>query len=85
MADDDIMDTLGAWADRVAADLKVDPPQAEQINQLLGVAGVAAHEVVRPAAPITTFLIGYALAADPSLSLESAVATVTRLAKEPHG
>lgn len=83
MADDDIMETLSAWASKVAADLKIDPPKADQIGQLLGVAGVAAHEVLRPAAPITTFLIGYALAADPSLSLESAVATVTRLAKEP--
>ncbi len=83
MADDDIMGTLGAWADKVAADLKIDPPTADQINRLLGVAGVAAHEVLRPAAPITTFLIGYALAADPSLSLDSAVATITRLAKEP--
>ncbi|PRZ30172.1 hypothetical protein CLV47_1316 [Antricoccus suffuscus] len=82
MADDDIMDALSAWADKVAADLKIDPPTAEQINQLLGVAGVAAHEVLRPAAPITTFLAGYALGADPSLSLESVVATITRLAKE---
>lgn len=83
MADEDIMGTLGEWADKVAADLDVDPPGADQISQLLGVAGIAAHEVVRPAAPITTFLIGYALAADPSLTLDSAVAAVTRLANEP--
>jgi hypothetical protein len=29
-------------------------------NAILGLAGTAAHEVVRPAAPITTFLVGYA-------------------------
>ena len=30
------------------------------INEVLSVAGVAAHSVVRPAAPLTTFIAGYA-------------------------
>lgn len=30
------------------------------IDDLLGLAGVAAHQVVRPAAPLTTFIVGLA-------------------------
>jgi hypothetical protein len=30
------------------------------VNDLLGLAGEAAHAVERPAAPLTTFLVGYA-------------------------
>ncbi len=30
------------------------------IDQVLSLAGVAAHTIVRPAAPLTTFLAGYA-------------------------
>jgi hypothetical protein len=30
------------------------------IDAVLGLAGVAAHGVVRPAAPLTTFVVGYA-------------------------
>jgi len=82
MADDDVMNALGDWVGKVAAEFDIAPPAADQINDLLGVAGVAAHEVVRPAAPITTFLIGYALATDSSLSLSNAVAAVKRLAGE---
>jgi hypothetical protein len=36
------------------ADTKVD------IDQVLSLAGVAAHTIVRPAAPLTTYLAGYA-------------------------
>lgn len=37
------------------------------VNAVLSLAGVAAHSVVRPAAPLTTFIAGYAagLAASP--------------------
>lgn len=34
---------------------------AAQQNALLALAGAAAHGVARPAAPLTTFLAGYAL------------------------
>ncbi|ASN51142.1 DUF6457 domain-containing protein [Sinomonas sp. R1AF57] len=30
------------------------------IDAVLGLAGVAAHSIVRPAAPLTTYLVGYA-------------------------
>ncbi|WP_219949057.1 DUF6457 domain-containing protein [Salinibacterium sp. M195] len=33
---------------------------AESVDQILSLAGVAAHAIIRPAAPVTTFLVGYA-------------------------
>jgi hypothetical protein len=30
------------------------------LEAVLGLAGVAAHSVIRPAAPVTTFIVGYA-------------------------
>lgn len=82
MADEDIIETLSGWATKVAAEFKIDAPSTQAINQLLGTAGVAAHQVARPAAPVTTYLIGVALASDPSLTLETAVATIAKLAEE---
>jgi hypothetical protein len=37
---------------------------AVDINEVLSVAGVAAHSVVRPAAPLTTFIAGLAAGLD---------------------
>ncbi|MGN6741803.1 MAG: DUF6457 domain-containing protein [Amnibacterium sp.] len=51
---------------------------------MLGLAGVAAHNVVRPAAPVTTFLAGYAAglkggsAEDVAAALAAAKAAVPR-------
>ena len=53
---------------------------------MLGVAGVAAHAVMRPAAPITTYLAGYAAGvaaargADPEASARDVLDRVRRLA-----
>lgn len=54
-----------AWIDRVTAELGVPAPAS--IDVILDVAKDAAHRVERPAAPITTYLLGYAVAqgADP--------------------
>lgn len=50
--------TLDAWIaevrDELGIDLTVDVPE------LLDLARVVAHGVARPAAPLTTFLVGYA-------------------------
>ena len=51
--------TLNQWCAEVSealglADVDVD------IKKLLGLAGRAAHRVLRPAAPLTTYLVGYA-------------------------
>jgi hypothetical protein len=66
------------WLAAVQAALGVDI--AVDVDTILDVARDAAHAVDRPAAPVTTFLLGAALArgADPA----EAAATVSRLAAE---
>lgn len=51
---------LEAWAAALAAELGVDglPP----IAMILDVARDAAHGVARPAAPISTYVLGFAVA-----------------------
>lgn len=57
------------------------------VKAVLGLAGRAAHSVMRPAAPLTTFVVGYAagLAAgggeDSDAAIEHAIAVATRLCK----
>jgi len=54
----------------------------EQQTALLELARVAAHSVARPAAPLTTFLAGYALGIGGSVEgLGSVVATLTAAAE----
>ncbi len=50
--------TADDWITAFAARLGVTPPDAATIDELLAVAGVAAHASERTAAPITCFLIG---------------------------
>ena len=59
VSDEEFDRMLAEWADRVRAELGIADAQLD-IQQVLGVAGVAAHAVIRPAAPITTWLAGYA-------------------------
>ena len=51
-------DTLAAWVAELAQALEID---ATALNRdlVLDVARDAAHGVARPAAPLTTFLVGY--------------------------
>jgi hypothetical protein len=59
VSDEEFDRLLADWADRVRSELGIaDAPL--DIQQVLGVAGVAAHAIMRPAAPITTYLAGYA-------------------------
>ena len=44
------------WIQRYAARLGLEPPSPEEIEQLLALAGVAAHASARQAAPISTWL-----------------------------
>jgi hypothetical protein len=53
---------LAAWVSELCAALGVDLDV--DIGLLLDVARDAAHEIARPAAPLTTFLVGYAAAAE---------------------
>jgi hypothetical protein len=50
---------LDAWVQELATALGVDP-SAIDVPLLLDVARDAAHGVARPAAPLTTFLVGLA-------------------------
>lgn len=73
---------LEAWADEVRAALGIDAQV--DVKAVLGLAGVAAHAVLRPAAPLTTYLVGFA-AGRASASGEDpaeAAAEATRVARE---
>ncbi|MGH3384488.1 MAG: DUF6457 domain-containing protein [Nocardioidaceae bacterium] len=52
--------SLQEWNDRLADALGVEVEV--DINAVLDLARDAAHHVERPAAPLTTFLVGYAAA-----------------------
>ncbi|MFP7761341.1 DUF6457 domain-containing protein [Marisediminicola sp. LYQ134] len=78
---------LAQWTERLATELGVNDLDVD-IDGLLGLAGEAAHSVVRPAAPLTTFLVGYAAglaAADgrlqPASAVEAASASASQLAQ----
>ena len=60
------MSELDDWAARAAAELGI--ADAVPIGLLLELSREAAHRVVRPAAPVTTYLLGIAVGrgADPS-------------------
>lgn len=54
---------LNAWTERLSSELGIDSREfraAVKVDEILDLAGVAAHTVLRPAAPVTTFLVGYA-------------------------
>jgi hypothetical protein len=54
------MSTLDRWTEAVVAELGVDPPP-EYVRTVLDLARDAAHQVERPAAPVTSFLLGLAV------------------------
>ena len=78
-------DPLSQWTavarQALATDLGVDIPEADA-QLLLDVARDAAHAVDRPAAPITTFLLGYAVAKAGDDKLHEAAHTLMRLSGE---
>jgi hypothetical protein len=51
--------SLTAWNEQLCAALGLDLDDFE-MDVILDLARDAAHEVERPAAPLTTFLVGYA-------------------------
>jgi len=55
MANDEILDR---WWQALCAELGIAPDA--DLEALLDLAGTAAHAIVRPAAPLTTFLVGFA-------------------------
>jgi hypothetical protein len=55
-----MMSTLDEWIDAACAELGLDPAVADQ-RAILDTARVVAHQVDRPAAPVTAFLLGIAV------------------------
>lgn len=52
---------LDSWTEALGAELGLDPVRDPiDVPSLLDLAAEAAHAVARPAAPVTTFLVGYA-------------------------
>jgi hypothetical protein len=76
-------DPLSSWVAELAAALDVDPAAVDR-KLVLDVARDAAHGVARPAAPLTTFLVGYAagLRGGGTPAVNVAAATAQRMAAE---
>ncbi|MBB4930176.1 hypothetical protein F4561_000996 [Lipingzhangella halophila] len=73
--------TLVEWAERVCAELELSEEIGKaDVDRILDLAKDAAHSVARPAAPLTTYLLGIAVGrgADPA----DAAAELRRLALE---
>jgi hypothetical protein len=73
--------TLVEWSELVRAELDLagtEPLQKADVDRILDLARDAAHSVARPAAPLTTYLLGVAVGqgADP----ETAAAVLRQLA-----
>jgi Domain of unknown function (DUF6457) len=69
--------TLQRWTEAACAELGLDPAAVDE-RLILDLTRVVAHQVDRPAAPLTAFLAG--LAAGRGEPLAAAVATLTALA-----
>jgi len=69
---------LDDWVDALAEALGVDASEVD-VNALLDVARDAAHGVTRPAAPLATYLVGYAVAS--GMDFQEASATASALAQ----
>lgn len=52
-------EALREWSARLVKALEIDGFEVD-LKTVLGLAGRAAHAVLRPAAPLTTFVVGYA-------------------------
>lgn len=79
------MRSLPVWSTQLSQELGIDPDV--DINLVLDLARDAAHRVERPAAPVTTFLVGYAAAlrGGSADDIAACVAIASRLATEQSG
>jgi molybdopterin-guanine dinucleotide biosynthesis protein A len=57
--DDEKTAALAEWSRRLTAELDIGGLEVD-VDAVLALAGTAAHAVMRPAAPLTTFIVGYA-------------------------
>ncbi len=83
--DDATLLALAQWSDRLIVALSLEGVKVD-IEAVLSLAGTAAHSVLRPAAPLTTYLVGYAAGVAAATSarntgFEEAAAIADALAK----
>jgi hypothetical protein len=81
-------ETLEDWCRALLQALELEGVEID-VNEVLALAGVAAHSVVRPAAPLTTFIAGFAAGlasgsgkASDASSMQAAMAVARRLATD---
>ncbi|WP_026548280.1 NTP transferase domain-containing protein [Paenarthrobacter nicotinovorans] len=81
-------ETLEDWCRTLLQAFELEGVEVD-VNEVLAVAGVAAHSVVRPAAPLTTFIAGYAAGmargigqASDDASMNAALELARKVAKE---
>jgi hypothetical protein len=81
-------ETLEEWCRSLLQAYELDDVEID-INEILSLAGVAAHSVVRPAAPLTTFIAGFAAGlasgsgqATQAASMDAALGLARTLAKD---
>jgi hypothetical protein len=78
--------SLDDWVAKLSSELGI-PDLDLDINQVLDLAGAAAHAVVRPAAPLTTFVAGLAagLAGGLPADLQAAIERANVLCEQEGG
>ncbi|MCZ9884306.1 DUF6457 domain-containing protein [Arthrobacter sp. B2a2-09] len=81
-------ETLEEWCRSLLQAYELEDVEID-INEILSLAGVAAHSVVRPAAPLTTFIAGFAAGlaagsgqASEAASMDAAMGLARTLAKD---
>ena len=74
------MNTLDEWATTASRALGLAAPSPDEQRMVLDVAREAAHSVVRPAAPLATFLLGVAVGRGGDLP--PTAETIIKLARE---
>jgi hypothetical protein len=81
-------ETLEDWCRALLQALALEDIEID-INEVLALAGVAAHSVVRPAAPLTTFIAGFAAGlasgsgqATDAVAMQAAVGVARKLASD---
>jgi hypothetical protein len=74
----EMLATLERWSASLASELGLDDVEVD-IDAVLALAGVAAHAVLRPAAPLTTYLVGYAAGRASALDGPTAEQAATRV------
>lgn len=81
-------ETLEEWCRSLLQAYELEDVQVD-INEILSLAGVAAHSVIRPAAPLTTFIAGFAAGlaagsgqATEAASMDAAMGLARTLAKD---